>query len=532
MPLTQQMSASQLIKISVGGFILVAMLISSFWPNDTSSSTINLVTAVLAQDVLTPEELIQDILAPEELSLDLPSGGELAGGALLESILTPVTDDLKSMQERQVIRVLTSFSPTNYYFENGVATGIVADAAQQFEKFINRKFKDRHINVVVMAAPIEQLFVWLEQGHGDIVAGNITITDERAEEFSFSAPFITDIDEQIILGPSVTQDIQNLNELADANIELIIRANSSFAEHLKTINMSRQAAGRSLIRYRFSDNSLHEEDLLELVSGGLIDATVMDSYLLQLWVKVFTNLKTPLGLTTNQNGKIAWAVRKENPQLLQVIDEFTPKMRKGTLLGNIVIKRYLKNRTRVKKALTDLSTQRLGKIIENLKHHAETYEFDWLLLAALGFQESRLDQRARSHQGAVGIMQVLPSTAREPYINIDSIHTLEGNIEASAKYHRWLIDTYFSGPDISPDNQILFSLASYNAGPGNLLKARKHAKKMHLNPNVWFNNVELAMAKYISKEPITYVRNIYKYYTAYRLYYSALETKQKNAPKP
>jgi len=473
------------------------------------------------------QETITNFEAPIEPSLNLPIGGDLHGKSLLDKILKSWTGDLDGIKERQVVRMLTTYSPTNYYIKRGVPTGMVVDAAREFEKQLNKNNTGRHINVVVMAAPEEQLFNWLKNGHGDIIASNITITEERADEFSFSQAFISNVNEQVVLSPNINADIKNLNDLAAADIEIMVRPNSSYSEHLKRINRARQAAGRKLLKYQLADNALHGEDILELVSNGVVDATIMDNHLLDLWRKVFTNLKIPEDLAIHRGGQKSWVVRQNNPQLLAFINNFVPSIQKGSRLGNIVINRYLKSRARAKKALEGLSAQHLKKTIASLQRHAETYKFDWLLLAAQGFQESRLDQGARSNQGAVGIMQVLPTTAKEPYINIDNIYTLDGNIEAGTKYNRWLIDTYFSDTDISIDDRILFGLASYNAGPGNLKKARRLAKKMHLDPNLWFNNVELAMEKHISQEPVIYVRNIYKYYAAYSLYIAALEAKQK-----
>ena len=152
-----------------------------------------------------------------------------------------------------------------------------------------------------------------------------------------------------------------------------------------------------------------------------------------------------------------------------------------------------------------------------LQLYAGKYDFDWLMIAAQGYQESRLDQSKRSHVGAIGVMQVMPQTAKDPNVAIDNIHQLEPNIHAGVKYLRFLRDRYFSGPELSPLDRTLFTFAAYNAGPGNVIKARKRAEKMGLDPNLWLDNVEIAAAKAISREPVVYVRNIYRYHVAYKL---------------
>jgi soluble lytic murein transglycosylase-like protein len=161
-----------------------------------------------------------------------------------------------------------------------------------------------------------------------------------------------------------------------------------------------------------------------------------------------------------------------------------------------------------------------GKFVETfglIRRHATTYDFDPLLIAAQGFQESGLDRSKRSPLGAVGIMQVMPATACDPSVGIPDIHIAERNVEAGIKYLRFLHDRHFSDPAMSPLDRTLFAFAAYNAGPGNIAKARRLTEEMGLDPNVWFDSVELAAARVISREPVIYVRNILKYYASYRL---------------
>lgn len=148
--------------------------------------------------------------------------------------------------------------------------------------------------------------------------------------------------------------------------------------------------------------------------------------------------------------------------------------------------------------------------------NAGQYKFDWLMLAALAFQESGIDQSKKSHVGAVGIMQVMPSTAKNKNVGIPNIEEIEANIHAGTKYLRFMMDRYFDDPEIDTLNRGLFSFAAYNAGPVKVSKLRKEAAKMGLDPNVWFRNVEIVAAKRIGRETVQYVSNIFKYYLAYR----------------
>jgi len=151
------------------------------------------------------------------------------------------------------------------------------------------------------------------------------------------------------------------------------------------------------------------------------------------------------------------------------------------------------------------------------KKYANQYNFDWLMLAALAYQESGIDQSKRSKAGAVGVMQLLPSTAKDKNINIPDINSIEPNIHAGAKYLRFMADRYFNDPKMNTLNKWFFAFASYNAGPAKVAKLRKKAVEMGFDPNVWFRSVEVAAAKVIGRETVRYVSNIYKYYVAYKI---------------
>ena len=150
------------------------------------------------------------------------------------------------------------------------------------------------------------------------------------------------------------------------------------------------------------------------------------------------------------------------------------------------------------------------------KKYADRYSLDWLLLVGQGYQESQLDQGKVSHAGAVGLMQVLPSTAAGNPINIQNVNIADNNVHAGVKYLHYLIDRYFSDPKIDVLNRHLLALAAYNAGPARIARLRGIAKAKRLNPNVWFDNVEIIAAQDIGRETVDYVSNIYKFYASYR----------------
>jgi membrane-bound lytic murein transglycosylase MltF len=159
--------------------------------------------------------------------------------------------------------------------------------------------------------------------------------------------------------------------------------------------------------------------------------------------------------------------------------------------------------------------QRFRDTIQIFQRYAGQYRFDTLLLVAQGYQESRLDQRARSRVGAVGLMQLMPQTGRS--LGVGDVHNADPNVHGGAKYMAKLMDDYFKDVPFDEQNRNLFAFAAYDAGAGAIQRLRREAQAEKLNPNLWFNNVERVAAARLGQEPVQYVRNIYKYYVAYKL---------------
>jgi len=261
---------------------------------------------------------------------------------------------------------------------------------------------------------------------------------------------------------------------------------------------------------------LEDYDLLDMVNTGIIPAVIVDSHKAALWAQVFEDIQVHDNLSVHSGGSIAWAVRKNNPKLLKAVNVFVKEVRKGTLLGNILLKRYFEDISWMDNALSDKEREKYRETIEIIKRYSDKYDFDWLMIAAQGYQESKLDQKKRSPAGAIGIMQLLPSTAADPNVGISNIQKADNNVHAGVKYLRFLRQRYFSDTEIQPLDRVLFSFAAYNAGPRNIARARNKAAKMKFNSNKWFGHVEVAAARTISREPVIYVRNVYKYYVAYK----------------
>ena len=193
------------------------------------------------------------------------------------------------------------------------------------------------------------------------------------------------------------------------------------------------------------------------------------------------------------------------------------RLQRGTLIGNTLIKRYYGNTRWITNPLEQDEREKLARMSDLFRKYGERYGFDWLALAAQGYQESMLDQRRKSPAGALGVMQVLPSTAGDPNVGIDGIDSLEPNIHAGTRYLAFLRDRYFDTGEFDEANRLAFSWAAYNAGPARVRIMRAKAEELGFDPNRWFGNVEHAALAVAGREPVRYVRNVYKYYATYRM---------------
>jgi len=269
------------------------------------------------------------------------------------------------------------------------------------------------------------------------------------------------------------------------------------------------------VRLKLAPEALEDEDLLEMVNAGLVKLVVVDSHKAEFWAQVFTKIRLHPEAAVRTDGDIAWAFRKGSPKLRAAVNRFVAGHKQGTSFGNQVFNKYLRSTKFVKSALDPDEVAKYERTVALFRKYGEQYEFDWLMLTAQGYQESQLDNARKSRAGAVGVMQVLPKTGKE--MQVGDVRQLDPNIHAGTKYLRFMTDRYFQDAPMDPMDKTLFAFASYNAGPARIAKLRKEAKAAHLNPNVWFNNVERVAALRIGRETVTYVSNIFKYYVAYRL---------------
>jgi membrane-bound lytic murein transglycosylase MltF len=422
--------------------------------------------------------------------------------------------DFDGMVRRRLIRVLTVYNKTFYFVDKGAHRGLVHDEMRQFEEEINTKLKTKHLRLQAAFVVVgrDELLPALREGRGDVAIANLTITPQRQKLVDFTSLVVSDVSEILITGPR-SPPIASMSDLAGK--EIFVRRSSSYYESLAKLNATFKKAGRTPIMLTPAPEALEDEDLLEMLNAGLIKAVIVDSHKAEFWREIFPKLTLHPDIAVRTGGEIAWAVRKSDPRFKAELNGFLKGFGKGSAFGNEVFRRYLKSTRYVKNATADAEIEKFRNTIAIFRQHSDTYSLEWMLMAAQGYQESRLDQNARSPAGAIGVMQLMPATGKQ--MNVGDIRKIGPNIHAGVKYNRFMIDQYYRDEPMDALNKALFTFAAYNAGPARIAGLRKEAANRGLHPNIWFNNVERIVAEKIGRETVAYVSNIYKYYVAYTL---------------
>lgn len=437
------------------------------------------------------------------------------------------TGDLSGMVQRRYIRVLVSYNRTYYFYDGAEARGIVYEGMKEFERFLNKKLNTGRQPVGMIFIPVQRgdLIKGLIDGRGDIAASNIGITPEGQAVIDYSDPVADPSPSIIATGPN-SPAITTVDDLAGK--EIYVRRLSRYWAPLERLNEQFKHSGKPAMTLKAADENLEDEDILELVQTGVVGITIVDKTVGDLWAQVFPGLTLHPDVAVGDPIAAGWAFRKGSPELASLVNEFGKDHRQGTSFGNTLLRRYFQNTKWISNVSSDEDRAKFRQTVEFFKKYSGEYGFDWLLVAAQGYQESRLDQSVQSAAGAVGVMQIKPSTAAGDPINISDVSQTEPNIKAGIKYMRFMMDQYFKDAPMDKINKGLFAFASYNAGPARVAKLRKMAQDEGLDPNKWFNNVELIAGREIGAETVTYVSNIYKYYVAFKLVEEAEQKRKKS----
>lgn len=435
--------------------------------------------------------------------------------------------DFDGMLERRMIRVAAPYSRSIFYIDKGRERGMGAELVRDFEQWLNKKYAKqlgkRPITIYIGAQPRDELLPDVVDGLADIAIGNLTVTPERAAVADFVAPEgALTVSELVITGPG-SPPLASVDALSGKTVH--VRASSSYHASLVALNERLRAAGKAAVKITLVPDSLEDEDMMEMANAGLLPIIVVDDWKAKLWGQVLPKLRIDPALTLREGGRVGWAIRKHSPKLEAELNEFYAQWVRKQGVINYRMAQAMKRVKALSDPTASAEFKRFEQVIALFGKYGKQYSFDPVMLAAQGYQESTLDQSKRSHVGAIGVMQVMPATGAE--LKVGDIAVTEPNIHAGAKYMDHLMTRYFPDATFDAQNRTLFAFASYNAGPGNISRMRKEAAKRGLDPDRWFNNVEVVTAEKIGIETTTYVRNIYKYYVSYSLLLEAGERAQK-----
>jgi len=420
-------------------------------------------------------------------------------------------DGLDGIKKRRVLRVLMRNNAASYFLYKGELLG--------FEYELAKAFADAHkvrLEVIVPETH-DQLLSWLADGRADVAAGFLEPSDElRARGLAFSRPYHFAPRHLVVHADSPVACARDLRGRT-----VTVRRSSPYWNELLAL----QSTGIGF-ELEAAPEDMETEDLIARVAAGDIEATVADGHLLD--IELARDLAVKSGFKLSDDRPHAVAVRAENTKLLAALDRFIKEQYKG-LVYNILYKKYFTNPRNVRNLADGRPGTQNGKGLspydDIIRRYAEQYGFDWRLITAQMYQESRFDPKAKSFAGARGLMQVLPKTAR--FMGFKGVSEPEEGIHAGIKYLDWVRNRFES--DLPVNERMWFSLAAYNAGHGHVADARRLARQLGLDGDRWFDNAEKAMLllskkPYASKarygyvrgiEPVAYVRDIRQRYRAY-----------------
>jgi len=424
------------------------------------------------------------------------------------------TGDLDDMVKRGSIRALVLYSRSSFFYVNGRPQGLNYEALSDFQRFVNQKLRTKqHLQVTFIPVRPDQLEPYLTEGIGDLIAYPVFVTAEREQQVAFSLPLETGVKQILVTGKNFGP-VASVQDLSGKKI--FVNPLTTYYDNLQKVSDSLVNLGKAPILIEKADKNLKDEDLMEMVNAGILPATVTITSRAHLWANVFHDITPQPSIVIADEQNLAWAVRKDNPRLKELLDEWVKTHAAGTSFGNTLMRRYLQSSQWITNPTNEEQIKKFNQLADFFKTYSSQYGFDYLMVVAQGYQESMLNQAARNG-GAVGIMQIKPSTAAAPPISISNVMIAENNIHAGVKFLHQMADQYFSDPKIDPMNRLLFTFAAYNAGPNRIADLRKKAAAQGLDPNKWFGNVELMVSQNVGQTTVQYVSNIYKYYIAYKL---------------
>jgi membrane-bound lytic murein transglycosylase F len=441
--------------------------------------------------------------------------------------------DLDQIKNRGKLVALTGYNSYSYFVYRGQPMGFEYDLVSQLAESLDLDLE------IVIVKEINKMFEMLNNGEGDIIAFNLTVTKERAKQVSFTKHHNTTVQTLVQRKPDNWRDMK-LHEIEETLIRnpielegktIHVESGSAYLSRLE--NLSEEIGGD--INIVVAEPELSTEELIEMVAAGVIDYTVADENIARLHQAYYSNIDTGTKVSLPQ--RIAWAVRKDSDELLNTVNFWLEEMQKKPAYF-VTYRKYYKNRNEFKSRIkSDFFLSRSGRISEYddlVKENLVDLPWDWRLIASQIYQESQFDPTARSWAGAVGLMQLLPETA-ENFGAKDPFDPKQ-SVDAGIEYMAWL-DNYFIQYVDDPDERIKFVLASYNIGFGHVEDAIRLAKKYGADPQKWKGNVAEYLLKKSKKkyyndevvrngycrgvETVDYVEEIFERFEHYKQFISA-----------
>ena len=419
--------------------------------------------------------------------------------------LSCVTFDLDEIKKRGKLIVLTENSSTGFYIYKGDSMGYEFELLNSFAKNIGVALE------LIIAKNMDSVFYQLNKGEVDIIAANLTVTQERVAIVDFTEPLMLtrqvliqrkpdnwETLDQTILNKKL---IRNILELDGKNID--VRKGSSF--YTRLVSLSEEIGGK--INITEVSGGVDTEELIRRVARGEIDFTVADENIALNNQTYYSNIDIETPISFPQ--QIAWAIRKESPLLSKELSNWMAKIKKSKESALAYSKYFKSAKKTVNRAENNRFSYRGGCISQYddmFKVYSEKIGWDWQLLASLVYQESHFKATTQSWAAASGLMQLVPGTAKR--YGLDSAYqTAEQSIKAGTSYISDL-DKYWKHRISYKEERIKFILASYNVGLGHVIDARNLASKFGKDPNLWFHNVEYMVLQ--KSNPMIYTDPIVK----------------------
>src|SRR3982750_3476620 len=369
----------------------------------------------------------------------------------------PWTGDLDKLLERRMIRVLVPFSRTLFYTDKGRERGITADVVREFERYLNQKYKTgkRPVTLYLIPTTRDRLLPDIAAGLGDIAAGNLTVTPDRQRTVDFAVQGERNAREIVVTGAKA-QPPPSLDALSGRTVH--VRKSSSYYESLLALNQRYRQAKRPEAVLRLVPDALEDEDMMEMANAGLIDALGVDDWKAKVWAQVLPRIAVHKNVCVREEGQIGWAIRKGSPQLMAAIDDFHGNVARKNASYEYRLAQTMRRVKQIKDPTQSADWKRFEEMQALFRRYGNQYHFDPLMLIAQGYQESQLNQKAKSHVGAIGVMQLMPATGAE--MKGGDIRITEDNIHAGAKYLDQLMTKFFPDAHFTEGNRPLFAFAS------------------------------------------------------------------------